>query len=78
MTGATGRGPLSGVRVLELGGIGPTPFAGMMMADQGADVVRVDLERGPVARFHQDLPRARGDDLADDVAGHHFELKRQR
>jgi alpha-methylacyl-CoA racemase len=42
MTGATGRGPLSGVRVLELGGIGPTPFAGMMMADQGADVVRVD------------------------------------
>ena len=34
-------GPLSGVRVLELGGIGPGPHAGMMLADLGADVVRV-------------------------------------
>lgn len=35
-------GPLSGVRVIELGGIGPAPFACMMLADLGADVVRVD------------------------------------
>ncbi|MGA7419121.1 MAG: CaiB/BaiF CoA-transferase family protein [Acidimicrobiales bacterium] len=35
-------GPLSGVRVLELAGIGPAPFAAMMLADMGADVVRVD------------------------------------
>jgi alpha-methylacyl-CoA racemase len=35
-------GPLTGVRVVELAGIGPTPFAGMMLADLGADVVRVD------------------------------------
>jgi alpha-methylacyl-CoA racemase len=41
-TAATGAGPLAGVRVLELGGIGPTPFAGMMLADLGADVVRID------------------------------------
>lgn len=34
-------GPLAGVRVLELGGIGPGPHAGMMLADLGADVVRV-------------------------------------
>lgn len=34
-------GPLTGVRVLELGGIGPGPHAGMMLADLGADVVRV-------------------------------------
>lgn len=34
-------GPLCGVRVLELGGIGPGPHAGMMLADLGADVVRV-------------------------------------
>jgi alpha-methylacyl-CoA racemase len=35
-------GPLQGVRVVELAGIGPGPFAGMMLADMGADVLRVD------------------------------------
>jgi alpha-methylacyl-CoA racemase len=35
-------GPLAGVRVLEIAGIGPGPFAAMMLADMGADVVRVD------------------------------------
>ena len=34
-------GPLGGVRVIELGGIGPGPHAAMMLADLGADVVRV-------------------------------------
>ena len=34
-------GPLAGVRVIELGGIGPGPHAAMMLADLGADVVRV-------------------------------------
>ncbi|MGW5570301.1 CaiB/BaiF CoA transferase family protein [Nocardia thailandica] len=38
-------GPLAGVRVLELGGVGPTPFAAMLLADLGADVLR--LERPP-------------------------------
>ena len=37
----TGLGPLAGVRVIELGGIGPGPHAGMVLADLGADVVRV-------------------------------------
>ena len=37
----TSGGPLTGVRVIELGGIGPGPHAGMMLADLGADVVRV-------------------------------------
>ena len=41
-------GPLAGVRVLELAGIGPGPFAGMLLADLGADVVRVDRPGGPV------------------------------
>jgi alpha-methylacyl-CoA racemase len=36
------QGPLSGVRVVELAGIGPAPFAAMVLADLGADVVRVD------------------------------------
>ncbi|TXS43960.1 CaiB/BaiF CoA transferase family protein, partial [Streptomyces sp. t39] len=35
-------GPLDGVRVVELAGIGPGPFAAMLLADLGADVVRVD------------------------------------
>lgn len=34
-------GPLAGVRVIELGGIGPGPHAAMILADLGADVVRV-------------------------------------
>jgi len=35
-------GPLSGTRVVELAGLGPAPFAAMLLADLGADVVRVD------------------------------------
>jgi alpha-methylacyl-CoA racemase len=35
-------GPLVGVRVIEIAGIGPGPFAAMMLADMGADVVRID------------------------------------
>jgi alpha-methylacyl-CoA racemase len=38
----TRRGPLAGLRVLELAGIGPGPFCAMMLADQGATVLRVD------------------------------------
>lgn len=39
-------GPLSGIRVLELAGIGPGPFACMLLADLGAEVVRVDRMAG--------------------------------
>ncbi|SDG83049.1 CaiB/BaiF CoA transferase family protein [Klenkia brasiliensis] len=35
-------GPLQGVRVVEFAGLGPGPFCGMLLADLGADVVRVD------------------------------------
>ncbi|MEV0669718.1 CaiB/BaiF CoA-transferase family protein [Mycobacterium sp. NPDC050441] len=35
-------GPLHGIRVLELAGLAPVPFAGMLLADLGADVVRID------------------------------------
>ncbi|MFD7867151.1 CaiB/BaiF CoA transferase family protein [Streptomyces sp. NPDC059783] len=38
----TGHGPLAGIRIVELGGIGPAPFAGMVLADLGAEVIRVD------------------------------------
>jgi alpha-methylacyl-CoA racemase len=38
----TASGPLTGVRILEVGGIGPGPFAAQMLSDLGADVVRVE------------------------------------
>jgi len=39
-------GPLDGVRVVELAGIGPGPYACMLLADAGADVVRIDRATG--------------------------------
>ena len=39
-------GPLSGITVVEMAGIGPGPFAGMMLADLGAAVIRVDRLSG--------------------------------
>lgn len=35
-------GPLKGIRVIELQGIGPGPFCGMMLADMGAELIRID------------------------------------
>ena len=35
-------GPLQGVRIIELAGIGPGPFCGMMLSDMGAEVIRID------------------------------------
>jgi len=55
-------GPLSGIRVLEVGGIGPGPFAGMILADLGAEVLRVDRpnERDSSVRaLHRVLLRGR-------------------
>ncbi|MBP2274820.1 MULTISPECIES: CaiB/BaiF CoA transferase family protein [Sphingomonas] len=38
-------GPLSGIRVVEFAGLGPTPFGAMVLADLGAEVVRIDRRR---------------------------------
>ena len=35
-------GPLSGIKIIELAGIGPGPFCGMLLSDMGAEVIRVD------------------------------------
>ena len=43
-------GPLSSIRVIELAGLGPAPFCGMVLADLGADVVRVDRADAVVGR----------------------------
>ena len=39
-------GPLADLRIVELGGIGPVPFACMMLADAGASIVRFDRPDG--------------------------------
>ncbi|MFK0156692.1 CaiB/BaiF CoA transferase family protein [Streptomyces sp. NPDC090493] len=54
-------GPLSGVLVIEVGGIGPGPFAGMLLADMGAEVIRIDRPGGigPLAPLHSILLRGR-------------------
>lgn len=42
-------GPLAGVRAVELAGVGPAPFAGMVLADLGASVIRVDRPGAPAS-----------------------------
>lgn len=49
-------GPLAGIRIIELGGIGPGPYAGMVLADMGAEVIKVDQVGGRPALFP--APRA--------------------
>lgn len=46
-------GPLSGLRVLEFAGLGATPFCAMLLADMGADVIRIDRadQRGKGDKF---------------------------
>src|SRR5580704_13877715 len=39
-------GPLSGIRIVEFQGIGPGPFAAMLLSDMGADVIRIDRKGG--------------------------------
>ena len=43
-------GPLSGVRVIELAGIGPGPYACMLLADLGAEVLRLERPAGTLSR----------------------------
>jgi alpha-methylacyl-CoA racemase len=46
VTQSTRTGPLAGIKVLEIGSMGPGPFAGMTLADMGAEVVRVERPGG--------------------------------
>ena len=50
-------GPLAGIRVLEVASIGPGPFCAMMLADMGAEVIRID-RRADVGRRPWVPPRA--------------------
>jgi alpha-methylacyl-CoA racemase len=71
-------GPLAGIRILEMAGLGPAPFCGMMLADHGAEVIRVEREGGwmlpgdPMLRSRRtiriDLKQAEGVALVRDLA----------
>jgi alpha-methylacyl-CoA racemase len=52
-------GPLNGLRIIELAGIGPGPFCGMMLSDMGAEVIRVDRLGGGSGRAKDVLARNR-------------------
>ena len=44
------RGPLAGIKVVEFAGIGPGPFCGMLLADMGAEVIKVEPIEGDRTR----------------------------
>lgn len=54
-------GPLHGIRIIEFAGIGPGPYCGMMLADHGAEVIRIDrpgamlLRQDPLARSRRSI-----------------------
>ena len=52
-------GPLTGVKIIELAGIGPGPFCGMLLADMGAEVIRVDRPSTSKRRMSDVLTRGR-------------------
>jgi alpha-methylacyl-CoA racemase len=74
-TAAGNRGPLSSLRVIEFAGIGPVPFGAMLLADLGAEVIRIDRfggypppdaslkfeEMGPTAIFNRSRHTVRVD-----------------
>jgi len=86
MNGQAGRGPLTGLKVVEMAGIGPAPMCGMLLADLGAEILRIDrpgesdigIKRPPETNFilrgrptiRLDLKAAEGRDRALDLIGH--------
>ena len=75
-------GPLHGIRILEFAGIGPGPFAAMLLADMGAEVVRIErpgtppslpgeiVNRSRSAVVHLDLKSLQGRDQALAMSEH--------
>ena len=54
MTDTTPGGPLAGVKILELAGIGPGPYACMLLAQLGADVLRLERPGGQNLKLGDD------------------------
>lgn len=68
-------GPLHGVRVVEVGGVGPAPFCTMVLADMGADVVRVERPgSGDVSLFTRGKRSITLDLKREDDLGHLVDL----
>jgi alpha-methylacyl-CoA racemase len=64
------QGPLAGIRIVELGGVGAIPFCGLLLADLGADIIRIDRPSGydggaPVAPRFNLINRGRRSVLMD-------------
>ena len=63
LPGAAASGPLAGLRVVELVGMGPAPYAGMLLSDLGAEVLRVDrpkaVAKADASQRHDILARGR-------------------
>ena len=68
MTGAATARPLQGVRIIELVGIGPCPYAGQLLADLGAEVIAVDKPQPGVRGLHDRGKRSVTLDLRADGA----------
>ena len=52
-------GPLEGIRVIELAGIGPGPFCGMLLSDMGAEVIRIERKGARGGSKYDVLSRGR-------------------
>ena len=65
------RGPLSGYKIIEIAGIGPGPFAAMMLSDMGAEAIRVErvqaVRDAPVAGAHWDVMQRGRKNVAIDL-----------
>jgi alpha-methylacyl-CoA racemase len=61
--------PLSGIRIVELAGLAPAPFAAMMLADHGAEVIRIERagHPHPIPAEKDILRRGRAEILALDL-----------
>jgi alpha-methylacyl-CoA racemase len=64
------QGPLAGIRIVEIGSIGPAPFCCMLLADFGAEVIRIDRPPGhdggaPIAARFELLNRGRRSAMMD-------------
>jgi alpha-methylacyl-CoA racemase len=62
---ASGHGPLQGLKVVEFAGLGPAPFACMLLADMGADVVTIDRPEKKIGDRSNIVGRGRTVVLAD-------------
>lgn len=82
MIKSANQGPLKGLKILQIGGMGPVPFCAMLLADMGAEILRLDRPIDPAANHDHmrfdvlnrsqrmlcvDLKNAQGTDLALDL-----------